>query len=98
LQQRLTHAQRQINTLKGTLQCEKEMNRRKSFIGTPAVEEQGAAGEEDEDEDAFEDMELVNKAGAGALRSRRATPFRLGGKTRGKPGRLSRLTPVKEGR
>jgi hypothetical protein len=86
------HAQRQINTLKGTLQREKEMNRRKSFIGTPTVEEQGAAGEEDED--AFEDMELVNKAGAGALRSRRATPFRLGGKTRGKPGRSSGLTLV----
>ena len=89
LQQRLSHAQRQINTLKGTLQREKEMNRRRGSMGTPTGEE----GEEDE-EGLFEDMEVIGKAGASALRSRRATPFRSGGKTRGKPGRSSGLTLV----
>ncbi|CAL1699777.1 unnamed protein product [Somion occarium] len=88
LQQRLAHAQRQINTLKGTLQREKEMRieyKRKldssPALGSPAfdiVEE-----EEEEDED-FIDEE------SGMVRPKaRLTPFRQGrgrGRGRGRGG------------
>jgi hypothetical protein len=77
LQQRLSHAQRQISTLKGTLQREKELRigyRRK--LDSPGV---GLGQDEDEEEDdiGYEDVEPAS--GKSKLRS---TPLRSGGKTR----------------
>lgn len=59
LQQRLAHAQRQINTLKGTLQREKELRieyKRKLDASPGFVDDD----EEDDDEDNFVDEEVEN--------------------------------------
>ncbi|EGO03686.1 hypothetical protein SERLA73DRAFT_165305 [Serpula lacrymans var. lacrymans S7.3] len=86
LQQRLAHAQRQINTLKGTLNREKELRieyKRKldsSPGSTPYEEDPPEDDWAEEDGDA--DAEGENKTG------RRLTPFRSrGGRTRGGRGR-----------
>ena len=69
LQKRLAHAQRQINTLKGTLAKEKQMRLElRNKIDTPAIRS-------DDEEDANE-----QDARPG---SRRLTPFRVGGHGRG---------------
>lgn len=87
LQQRLAHAQRQINTLKGTLQREKEMRieyRRKleasPGFGSPAI----VVDDEVEDEEDFVDEET------GMVKPKsRLTPFRQSrgrGRGRGRGG------------
>ena len=88
LQQRLSHAQRQINTLKGTLQREKEikMDYRRKLQASPGVVL--AEAEDAEDDTVFEDIET------GAKSRLRSTPYRSGGKTRGRGGRASGLTLV----
>ncbi|KAH7926165.1 hypothetical protein BV22DRAFT_1087687 [Leucogyrophana mollusca] len=83
LQQRLAHAQRTINTLKGTLHREKEMRmeyRRKLESSPGPVQDEN---EPPDDEMAFEDAEPEQKSG------RRLTPFRSGGssRARGRRGR-----------
>jgi Meiotic cell cortex C-terminal pleckstrin homology len=87
LQQRLTHAQRQINTLKGTLQREKEikLDYRRKLQSSPGF---AAEGEEVDDDTIFEDTD------AGLKSKPRSTPYRSGGKTRGRGGRTSGLTLV----
>ncbi|KAI0720816.1 hypothetical protein C8T65DRAFT_632906 [Cerioporus squamosus] len=80
LQQRLAHAQRQINTLKSTLQREKElrMDYRRKLEASP-----GFAIEEEEDEAAEEEGEPAPKPKA------RLTPYRSGrgrGRGRGRGG------------
>ncbi|TBU22578.1 hypothetical protein BD311DRAFT_138610 [Dichomitus squalens] len=80
LQQRLAHAQRQISTLKSTLQREKElrMDYRRKLEASP-----GFAIEEEEDDVADEDAEAVPKPKA------RLTPYRSGrgrGRGRGRGG------------
>ncbi|KAA1472413.1 hypothetical protein DENSPDRAFT_859435 [Dentipellis sp. KUC8613] len=83
LQQRLAHAQRQINTLKGTLQREKELKieYRRRLDGSPVVGA-GVGAEEDVSEG-----EAENEApGTG---KRRLTPYRAGrgrGRGRGRGG------------
>ncbi|KAI0697045.1 hypothetical protein BC835DRAFT_1339896 [Cytidiella melzeri] len=79
LQQRLAHAQRQINTLKGSLQREKELRieyKRKLDVGL---------GEDDDDEedDAAEAQQDVDEVKPRA----RLTPFRVGKVVRGGRGR-----------
>ncbi|TFK91198.1 hypothetical protein K466DRAFT_583031 [Polyporus arcularius HHB13444] len=78
LQQRLAHAQRQINTLKSTLQREKELriDYRRKLEASP-----GFAIEEEEDEAAEEEGEAAPKPRA------RLTPYRRGrGRGRGRGG------------
>lgn len=80
LQQRLAHAQRQISTLKSTLQREKElrMDYRRKLEASP-----GFAIEEEEDEAPDEDAEAAPKPKA------RLTPYRSGrgrGRGRGRGG------------
>ncbi|KAI0792533.1 hypothetical protein C8Q75DRAFT_849873 [Abortiporus biennis] len=75
LQQRLAHAQRQINTLKGTLQREKEMRieYKRKLDASPGI------NIEDEDEQDFEDEDTEE------TRPRvRVTPYRSGGRGRGR--------------
>lgn len=78
LQQRLAHAQRQINTLKGTVQREKELRieYRRKLDASP-----GYVGEEDVEED-FVDEQVEN-----ARPKERATPYRSGGRSRRGRGR-----------
>ena len=69
LQKRLAHAQRQINTLKGTLAKEKQMRLElRNKIDAPAVRS------DDEEDGNEQDARLGN---------RRLTPFRVGGHGRG---------------
>ena len=80
LQQRLAHAQRQISTLKNTLQREKElrMDYRRKLEASP-----GFAIEEEEDDEAGEEGESVPKPKA------RLTPYRSSrgrGRGRGRGG------------
>ncbi|KAL1742281.1 coiled-coil protein [Schizophyllum fasciatum] len=83
LQQRLAHAQRQINTLKSSLQREKES---KSEYRKRLVEASPRAAEE-LDEDDFSDEEIIN-APANRSARLRGTPFRSGrGRGRGRGGR-----------
>lgn len=73
LQQRLAHAQRQINTLKGTLHREKELKleyRRKLEASSPGV----VVETEDADDDAGYEDEIT--AGASKPKQPRLTPFR----------------------
>ncbi|TRM62339.1 hypothetical protein BD626DRAFT_570053 [Schizophyllum amplum] len=81
LQQRLAHAQRQINTLKGSLQREKEMKsdyRKRLVEASP-----GVVVDDDQDDDAYEDEETTN-APANRSSRLRGTPFRSGGRGRGR--------------
>jgi hypothetical protein len=73
LQQRLAHAQRQINTLKGSLQREKELRieYKRKLESTPARDEQ-EKNEEQEGEDMFPPVEEQAK------QKPRLTPFRVG--------------------
>ncbi|KAI0346389.1 hypothetical protein BDW22DRAFT_1388518 [Trametopsis cervina] len=78
LQQRLAHAQRQINTLKGSLQREKELRieyRRKLDASPGEIDE-----EEDEEDDVQDD-------GEDGKHKPRLTPFRVGKGVRGGRGR-----------
>ncbi|THH27443.1 hypothetical protein EUX98_g6745 [Antrodiella citrinella] len=82
LQQRLAHAQRQINTLKGTLQREKElrMDYKRKLDLSPGYGD-AEDGEVYEDEDTAEAKPKV-----------RVTPYRAGrGRGRGRGGRVSSL-------
>ncbi|VDC07939.1 unnamed protein product [Peniophora sp. CBMAI 1063] len=90
LQQRLAHAQRQINTLKGTLQREKEAKieyrKRLESPGGPAAF--GAEADEEEDEDLVGENADPN-ASARSIAGRKSTPFRVGrGRGRGRGGSL----------
>lgn len=90
LQQRLAHAQRQINTLKGTLQREKQL--RMEYRAKLDATSPGGLGAEDEDGDGYVDEETVDAAPAkSATKPRTTTPFRVGGgrggRGRGRGGR-----------
>lgn len=77
LQQRLAHAQRQINTLKGSLNREKQLRMR-----LEGAEAQGQDFDEDQTEGFMDENTAVleNKKAA-----KRATPFKVGGRsTRGR--------------
>lgn len=90
LQQRLAHAQRQINTLKSTLQREKEtrMEYRRKLEGSPGfVPAAGDDGDDDEDDEVE----------AADITKRKVTPYRAatrgrGRGSRGKGSRISALT------
>ncbi|KAH9946869.1 hypothetical protein B0H21DRAFT_891679 [Amylocystis lapponica] len=73
LQQRLAHAQRQINTLKGTLQREKELKieYRRKLDSSP-----GYSIEEEEEPEEEADQSKPSKP--------RLTPYRVGGRGRGR--------------
>src|SRR5262245_134756 len=80
LQQRLAHANRQINTLKGTLKREKElrMDYRRKLEGSPGgLRGLGDEDEVDERDEDFEDEDIDEK-------KPKATPFRSGGTKRGR--------------
>lgn len=83
LQQRLAHAQRQINTLKGTLNREKQTRMRLEAAANAAASE-APADREDEPSEEFqeEDTAIENKRGS----KRSITPFKVGGgrSTRGR--------------
>ena len=89
LQQRLAHAQRQVNTLKGTLQREKEMKMeyRRKLEASPG----GVEHDEVEDDDAsYEDADTVD-----AKAKPRTTPFRaVGARARGRGRGRGGLTLV----
>ena len=84
LQQRLAHAQRQINTLKGTLLREKQLkidyrNRLEASPGAlplPPDEEELEPADDDEDDRTME--------GSQKNKPRTITPFRVGGRGRGR--------------
>ncbi|GLB42302.1 putative meiotic cell cortex C-terminal pleckstrin homology [Lyophyllum shimeji] len=85
LQQRLAHAQRQINTLKGTLQREKQLRMEyRSKLEATA----GGSVAADEIDEAVE--EVVDEEDDGPLDSnkkrkpRTVTPFKVGGRGRGR--------------
>ncbi|KAG6873178.1 hypothetical protein C0995_001788 [Termitomyces sp. Mi166 len=82
LQQRLAHAQRQINTLKGTLNREKQlrMEYRSKLEATSAG---GVPAEytEDEVDGVDEDEELSDNKKS---KTRKLTPFKVGGRGRGR--------------
>ncbi|KAF8905236.1 hypothetical protein CPB84DRAFT_1745558 [Gymnopilus junonius] len=83
LQQRLAHAQRQINTLKGSLNREKQLRMR--LEGAAGHRRVGSNGMEVEDDEAeeFEEYQDENTAvdGGNAKRvaKRSTTPFKVGG-------------------
>ncbi|KAF9467802.1 hypothetical protein BDZ94DRAFT_1294718 [Collybia nuda] len=81
LQQRLAHAQRQINTLKGTLQREKQLkmeyrSRLEASPGGSPMEEEELMPDEEDDDTTLEGK----KPGKG----RTITPFKVGGRGRGR--------------
>lgn len=78
LQQRLAHAQRQINTLKGSLQREKELR-----IEYKRKLEASPAGEVD-DEEEVEEGDLQADIDETKLPKARMTPFRAGKGVRGR--------------
>jgi hypothetical protein len=85
LQQRLAHAQRQINTLKGSLNHEKQLRMRLEW--SP-----GAANLLDEDEEEQEEdyVDETTAAEAKRVTKRSTTPFKVGarrGRGRGRGGR-----------
>ncbi|KAH7913300.1 hypothetical protein BJ138DRAFT_1124484 [Hygrophoropsis aurantiaca] len=86
LTQRLAHAQRTINTLKGTLHREKEMRMeyRRKLESSPGLDHD--ENQPPDDEIGFEDVEPEQKSG------RRLTPFRSGGSSRAR-GRRGRGGP-----
>ncbi|KAG6908006.1 hypothetical protein DXG01_006541 [Tephrocybe rancida] len=86
LQQRLAHAQRQISTLKGTLQREKQlrMEYRSKLEGAAGHGLPAEIEDELEDEDTYEEEE-VSDGKKGKL-SRKVTPFKVGGRGRGRGG------------
>ncbi|KAF9051377.1 hypothetical protein BJ165DRAFT_881386 [Panaeolus papilionaceus] len=77
LQQRLAHAQRQINTLKGSLNREKQQR-----IRLEAAQSVVAQDNEEEDGDAFEDVEETH-APEVTKPVKKLTPFKVGGRGRG---------------
>lgn len=86
LQQRLAHAQRQINTLKGTLHREKQlrMEYKHRLEGSPGGLPAGMAHEEDE-EDGYEDEDTTME-GKKTSKVRSTTPFKVGGRGTGTLG------------
>ena len=92
LQQRLAHAQRQINTLKGTLHREKQLRLeyKHRLEASPGGLPAGMAYEEDEEDVSYEDEETLEGRKTGKARS--TTPFKVGGRgagafSRGRGGR-----------
>ncbi|KAI0051353.1 hypothetical protein FA95DRAFT_1534854 [Auriscalpium vulgare] len=82
LQQRLAHAQRQINTLKGTLQREKELKieYRKRLESPVAAHGLGA------EEDVTDEEQENDEPSAGKKQARKLTPYRVGRGGRGARG------------
>ncbi|KAG6828349.1 hypothetical protein H0H92_008288 [Tricholoma furcatifolium] len=83
LQQRLAHAQRQINTLKGTLHREKQLRmeyRSKLESAVPGL----AAELEDREAEAVDEPEEEELSDSRKPQGRKLTPFKVGGRTRGR--------------
>ncbi|KAF5379179.1 hypothetical protein D9615_005980 [Tricholomella constricta] len=86
LQQRLAHAQRQINTLKGTLQREKQLRMEYRSKLEATSEGFAAAAEIDDEvgnEDLYEDDDTTLE-GKKKNKPRTITPFKVGGRGRGR--------------
>ncbi|KAF8155589.1 hypothetical protein B0H34DRAFT_783418 [Crassisporium funariophilum] len=87
LQQRLAHAQRQINTLKGSLNREKQLRMRLEGGASPGIILNDGEGEEGEDYVDENTAVVGDKRGA----KRSTTPFKVGGRggarNRGRGGR-----------
>jgi hypothetical protein len=81
LQQRLAHAQRQINTLKGTLHREKQlrMEYKNRLEASPGGLPSGMVDEEDGEDDGYEDEDTTME-GKKTGRVRTTTPFKVGGR------------------
>ncbi|KAG6841489.1 hypothetical protein C0991_010347 [Blastosporella zonata] len=81
LQQRLAHAQRQISTLKGTLQREKHLRMEyRSKLEGPGLN-LPAEHEDEEVDDGYEDEEVSDSKKS---KPRKVTPFKVGGRGRGR--------------
>ncbi|PPR01243.1 hypothetical protein CVT24_006007 [Panaeolus cyanescens] len=77
LQQRLAHAQRQINTLKGSLNREKQQR-----IRLEAAQNNAAQDNDEQDGDELDDAEEVHAAEE-KRPAKKLTPFKVGGRGRG---------------